>query len=125
MAFIRAVATSTPRSSRGQFIAGKVTPAVRAGVQAFATLAHQESQSLVHVKTGRLKASGTEDPFAQDEPGGIRIVETEKTVRAEIVYTAPYASFLEFRFPFLRPSLDSERDAGFALFKGQVSAGMK
>jgi hypothetical protein len=126
MPSIRATAVATPRSqSTGQFIASRVTPAVRAGVEAFAKIAHQYSQEYVHVKTGRLKASGTESPFAQDAPGGVKITETDKTVRAEIVYTAPYASYLEYKFPFLRPGLDNAREDGMALFRGQISAGMK
>ncbi len=125
MAFIRATATATPRGNRGQFIQSRVTPAVRAGVVAFLGVAHEEAQANVRVKTGRLKASGTEDPFPQDEPGGIRIIETAKTVRGELVYTAPYASFVEFRFSFLRSALDTARDAGMVLFRGQVSAAMK
>jgi len=126
MPSIRATAVATPRSqSTGQFIASRVTPAVRAGVEAFAHIAYQYSQDYVHVKTGRLKASGTESPFSQDAPGGVKITETEKTVRADIVYTAPYASYLEWRYPFLRPALDNAREDGMALFRGQIAAGMK
>ncbi len=125
MPSIKATATATPRGWLGRFIPVKLTPALRAGVLAYAKVAHEESQALVHVKTGRLKASGTESPFPEDAPGGIRIVETDKTLRAEITYSAPYASFVEWRFPFLRPGMDSARDAGFALFKGGVSAAMK
>ena len=125
MPSIKATATATPRGWLGRFIPVKLTPALRAGVLAYAKVAHEESQALVHVKTGRLKASGTESPFPEDAPGGIRIIETDKTVRAEITYTAPYASYLEWRFPYLRPGMDAARDAGFALFKGQVVSSMK
>jgi hypothetical protein len=123
---ITAVAKALPRSAAsGQFISQMVTPAVRAGVQAFAEVAHEESQVLVHVKTGRLKASGTESPFEQDEPGGIKIIETERSVRAEIVYTAPYASYVEWRFSFLRAGLDAARERGTQAFRDQFAAYMK
>lgn len=77
------------------------------------------------MKTGRLKASGTESPFPEDAPGGVIITETDKTVRADIAYTAPYASYVEYRFPFLRNALDNAREDGMALFRGQIAAGMK
>lgn len=121
MTFLKATATSTPRGNRGQFIQGKVTPAVRAGVEAFAQVVFDESQNLVPVKTGFLKASGA-----------IEIVETPKTVRGEVTYSAPYAAAVEYIVfskvgsrSYLRPALDIAREAGFALFKGQVSAAMK
>ena len=126
MPSIRATAVATPRSqSTGQFIAIRYTPAIRAGVEAFARVAHQYSQDYVHVKTGRLKASGTEAPFSEDAPGGVVITETDKTVRADIRYTAPYASYVEWRFPFLRSALDAAREDGMALFRGQIAASVK
>ncbi len=121
MPSIRATATSTPRNDLGQFIASRVSPAVRAGVEAFTQLVYDESQINVPVKTGFLKSTGEQ-----------RIVETDKTVRGEVAYTADYASHVEYLIfsrvgsrAYLRPALDSARDAGFALFKGQVSAAMK
>ena len=126
MPSIRAFAQAAPRSqSTGQFIAIRISPAVRAGVEAFANVAWEYSQGYVRVRTGRLKASGTKAPFGEDAPGGIRITETEKTVRADIAYTAPYASYVEYRFPFLRNALDNAREDGMALFRGQIAAGMR
>lgn len=121
MAFLRATATATPRGDRGRFIATKVTPAVRAGVQAFTQVVYDESQNLVPVKTGHLKSTG-----------GMRIEETEKTVRGVVEYTADYALHVEYIVfsrvgsrSYLRPALDTAREAGYALFKGAVSAAMK
>lgn len=139
MSFIHATATSTPRGNLGQFIAGRVTPAVRAGVAAFTQAIYDESQSLVRVRTGELKASGKQV-----------ITETEKRVTGHVVYDAPHAGYVEFGTgirgaesagagpysysatwpgmpaqPYLRPALDIARETGFALFKGAVSAEMK
>lgn len=121
MPSVKATATATPRGDLGRFIASRVTPAVRAGVEAFTQLVYDESQINVPVKTGFLKASG-----------GQRIVETGKTVRGEVYYDAPYASHVEWIVfskvgsrAYLRPALDSAREAGFALFRGQVSAALK
>lgn len=126
MPSIRAYAQATPRSqSSGQFISARITPAVRAAVDAFANVAHEYSQEYVNVKTGRLKASGTKSPFSQDAPGGVDIAETDKTVRATITYTAPYASYVEWRFAWLRRALDNARQDGMALFRGQISAGLR
>ncbi len=125
MPSVKAYAQYTPRGSTGQCIQSRVAPAARAGVQAFAEIAHGYSQQYVNVKTGRLKASGTDSPFAQDPPGGVQITETEKTVRADICYTAPYASYVEWRFAWLRRALDNARTEGLEAFRGQISAGLK
>ena len=139
MGFIRATATATFRSDAGRFIQGKITPAVRAGVEAFGNLVLEESQALVPVDTGELKASGS-----------VVVVETDKTVRAEVVYSAGHAAFVEFGTgirgasspgagpysysptwpgmvaqPYLRPALDAAREAGKALFNSQVAAAFR
>ncbi len=116
-----------------------MTPAVRAGVQAFGQLVLQEAQSIVPVDTGELRDSGV-----------VTIEETGKTVRAVVAFTAGHAAYNEFGTgqrgaasagagpypysptwhgmparPYLRPALDIAREAGMDLFRGQVRAAMK
>ena len=139
MSFIHATATSTFRSDIGRFIVGKITPAVRAGVEAFGNLVLEESQAIVPVDTGALKESGS-----------VVVVETDKSVTAHVVYSASHAGYVEFGTgirgassagagpyaynpswpgmvaqPYLRPALDTARDAGKALFNSQVAAAFK
>ncbi len=139
MSFVHATATSTFRSGSGQFISGRITPAVRAGVQAFAELVLQEAQAIVPVDTGELRDSGS-----------VVMEEGDKRVTGHIVFSAPHAAFVEFGTgqrgagspgagpysysptwkgmaaqPYLRPALDTARDAGKELFKSQVAAEFK
>ena len=136
MSFIHATATSTFRSGTGQFIAGKITPAVRAGVEAFGNLVLQEAQAIVPVDTGELRDSGS-----------VTVEEGDKRVVAHVVFSAPHAAFVEFGTgqrgagspgagpysysptwpgmaaqPYLRPALDTAREAGKELFRSQVAA---
>lgn len=137
--FITAKVTSTPRNNIGQFVAGKATRAVRAGVAAFAQAVYEESQALVPVRTGELKASGS-----------VVVEEKERQVVGHVVYSANHAAYVEYGTgqrgaasagagpypysptwhgmpaqPYLRPALDAARETGMALFKGAVSAEMK
>ena len=82
---VRATATWTPRNSAGQFIETVVKPAAMEAARAAAQLVLDKSQPLVPVDTGELKSSG-------------KIIErqTDKTVVAEIVYTADHAAYVEF-----------------------------
>lgn len=137
---ITAVARALPRSaSTGQFIAQRITPAVKAGVTAFANLVLEEAKAIVPVDTGELRDSG-----------GVVVQETEKSVRALVVFTAEHAGYVEWGTglrgsqspgrgpypytlswpgmparPYLRPALDTAREAGLALFKSQIVVGMK
>lgn len=139
MSFISATATSTFRGNLGQFVAGKITPGVVAGVTAFTQLVYEESQILVPVRDGDLKASGK-----------VVIEVREKSVIGHVIYDSPHAGYNEFgtgqrgasspgagpynysaswpgmaASPYLRPALDTARDAGKALFASQVSAAMR
>lgn len=139
MSFIRATATSTFRSNTGQFISGRITPAVRAGVEAFAQMVLQEAQAIVPVDTGELRDSGS-----------VVMEDGDKRVVGHVVFSAGHAGYVEFGTgirgasspgagpysysptwhgmaaqPYLRPALDTTREAGKALFASQVSAEMK
>ena len=115
---MHATATFTQRMSTGQFIANRIKPGVRASVEASGQLVVDEAKVIVHVITGQLRDS-------------IHSVvrETEKTVIADVVADAPYASYEEFRVggakgpshAFLRPALDTTRQAIRDLFKSQVA----
>jgi HK97 gp10 family phage protein len=131
--------TSTARGDTGRFIANKITPAVRAAVQASAQFVLQEAQAIVPVDTGELRDSGK-----------TVIVEQDKRIQGMVVFTAEHAAFVEFGTgqrgaaspgagpynysaswpgmparPYLRPSLDSARDVIRELFKSQIAAEMK
>ncbi len=139
MPSIRATATSTFRGDLGRFISGRITPAVVAGVEAFATLVLQEAQSIVPVDTGELRDSGS-----------VVMAETEKSVTGNVVFSAGHAGYVEFGTgirgsesagagpysysatwpgmaaqPYLRPALDIARDAGKSLFASQVAAAFR
>ncbi len=139
MSFIHATATSTFRGNLGQFVAGRITPAVRAGVEAFGNLVLEEAKAIVPVDTGELRDSGS-----------VVMEESGKRVTAHVVFSAPHSAFVEFGTgaagassagsgpysynmqwpgmraqPYLRPALDTARDAGKALFASQVAAEMK
>ncbi len=139
MGIVRATATSTFRGDLGRFITGKITPAVRAGVEAFGQLVLDEAKAIVPVDTGELRDSGVLS--VEDKPN---------SVVAIVAFTANHASFIEFGWgslgasgpnagpfnyttsikgyagsPFLRPSLDLAREAGKELFNSQVSAALK
>ncbi len=130
----------TPRSTAGQFIEINVTPGVIAGVQASDQLVLQESQILVPVDTGELKSSGAVLP----------VEDTGKTVSGGVVYTAPHAGYVEYGTgiagaaspgagpypysstwagmpaqPYLRPALDTAREAIRELFRSQVALRLK
>lgn len=139
MGIVHATATSTFRGDSGRFISGRITPAVRAGVQAFADLVLEEAKAIVPVDTGELRDSGS-----------VVVVEGAKSVTAHVVFSAGHGSFIEFGWgalgasgpnagpyayntsirgyagsAFLRPALDTSRQAGKELFNSQVSAAMK
>lgn len=139
MPTIRATVTSTPRGDSGRFIAGRITPAVRAAVEASAKYVLQEAQAIVPVDTGELRESGT-----------TAIVEQDKRIVGSVVFTADHAGYVEFGTgqrgaaspgrgpypysptwhgmparPYLRPALDSARDVIRELFKSQIAAEMK
>ncbi len=137
---VRATATSTFRGDSGRFIAGKITPAVRAGVEAFGQLVLDEAKAIVPVDTGELRDSGV-----------LSVEESEKRVVATVAFTAGHAAFVEYGTgrrgsessgamagiqyslnwpgmaaqPFLRPAIDIARDAGRELFNSQVSSALK
>lgn len=137
---ITAVARALPRSaSTGQFIQQRITPAVKAGVTAFANLVLEEAKAIVPVDTGELRDSG-----------GVEVQETEKSVRALVVFTAEHSAYVEFGTglrgsqspgrgkgpyklswpgmpaqPYLRPAMDSAREAGLTLFRGQIAIALK
>ncbi len=137
---LHATSTYTPRSTAGQFIETNVTPGVIAAVEASDQLVLQESQMLVPVDTGELKASGSVLP----------VESTGKTVSGGVVYTAGHAGYVEYGTgirgasspgagpypysstwagmpaqPYLRPALDTAREAIRGLFRSQVALRLK
>lgn len=136
---INATATYRPRTTSGQFIAAKITPAVQASVEAAAALIVQEAQTLCPVRTGELHDSITAS-----------VTQTDTTVVGRITAAAPYAGYVEFGTgrrgaaspdkgpypydpnwpgmvpqPFMRPALDTTRDAVKAIFASQIAIALQ
>ncbi len=139
MPSIRATATATPRGSSGQFIQSRITPAIRAAVQAATQLVLEEAQSIVPVDTGELRDSGRMD-----------VRDGDKTVIGTVEFTADHSAYVEWGTgiagassagagkgpysptwpgmvaqPYLRPALDTARSAIKEVFASQISAAMK
>jgi len=133
---IHATATFTPRGSAGQFVTVKVTPAVRASVEAAGNLIKSTAQELCPVDTGALRDSITSE-----------VTETDRTVRASVgPRGVDYANFVEYGTgqagasspgagagpyslswpgmpaqPYMRPALDSSKEAILELFASNIS----
>lgn len=120
---LKATATFTSTLNIGQFIKSAVVPGAIAGVNAGAAVVFAESQDIVHVLSGELRASG-------------RLIEAQDAgddkVTAKINYTSEHAIYNEYgtgrrgaasrgagegitynpnwpgmeAIPFLRPALD-------------------
>lgn len=116
---LKATATYTPRGSVGQFIEAKITPGVVASVEASGQLVADEAKGIVHVVSGRLK----------DSIHSVLRETDGKTIAADIIADTPYAAIEEFRLggprgpghAYLRPALDTARQAIKDLFRSQVS----
>lgn len=138
--FLTATATYRPRGDTGQFIAAVVSPAVRASVEAAAQLIVQEAQAICPVDTGALR-----DSISAEDP-----VDTDTTSVAKITAGAPYAGYVEYgtgirgsespgagpypysptwkgmaAHPFMRPALDTTRDAVRELFASQIALNLQ
>jgi HK97 gp10 family phage protein len=139
--FLTATASYKPRSEfTGTFISGRVTPAVSASVEAAAQLIVNEAQAICPVDTGALR-----DSISAGGP-----VESNVSSVVKITAGAPYAGYLEFGTgirgsespdrgpypysptwpgmaprPFLRPALDTTRDAVRELFASQLAIALK
>lgn len=139
MGFIQAKATATPRGSGGQFIAARITPAIKAAVQVASQAVLEAAQAIVPVDTGELRDSGS-----------VVVEETDKTVVGRIVFSSDHAGYVEFGTgirgasspgagpypyspnwhgmparPYLRPALDSTRDSVREIFASQIALAMK
>ena len=125
-----------PRLSTGQFIDAKITPGVIAAVEASDAMVLQEAQAIVPVRSGELLASGKVLPVEQKG----------STVVGGVAFTAHHAAYVEFGTgirgaagpgsgpypysttwpgmspqPYLRPALDTAREAIRGLFRSQVA----
>lgn len=137
---LKAKVAYTPRGAGGQFITARLTPGVIASVRAAQGLIVQEAQNLAPVRTGALR-----DSIAASEPE-----ETGKTVVGAVGASAPYAGYLEYGTgvrgaasagagpypysaswpgmearPFLRPALDTTREAVKEIFASALSIALK
>ena len=133
---ISATAVYRPRSSAGQFIASRITPAVTASVQAAAQVILDGSQVLVPVDTGELKASGR-----------MEVDESGRTAR--VIYDAGHAAYVEFGTgqagaasagagggpydpnwpgmaaqPYLRPAYEEAKPVILDLFRSNIATGL-
>lgn len=136
---INATATYRPRTTSGQFIAAKITPAVHASVVAASQLIVQEAQAICPVDTGALR-----DSIAATVTDG------ETTVVGKITAGMSYAGYVEYGTgvrgaaspgagpypydpkwpgqaaqPYMRPALDTTRDAVKAIFASEIAIGLR
>lgn len=129
------IARYTPRMTSGQFIAARVTPAVTGSVQAACQLVVQEAKAICPVDTGELSES---IDFRVDSLG--------TSIQGTIYASAPHAGYVEFGTgirgagsagagpypynpawpgmpaqPYLRPALDTAREAVLTFFRSQIA----
>lgn len=82
---MQATAIYRPRSSAGQFVSVRITPAVYASVEQITDMVFDRSQELCPVLSGRLKASGSK-----------RIEQLDQTIRGVVDYSEEYGPYVEF-----------------------------
>lgn len=136
---ISATATYRPRSDAGQFIKAKITPGVIASAKASADVVLQEARQIVPVDTGELKASGVTS-----------VTTTESTAVGHVAFTANHAAYVEYGTghrgaaspgrgpypytmswpgmpaqPYLRPALDTARQAIRGIFRSEIALSLK
>ena len=133
---IRARAIFQPRNSAGQFLEGSIAPAVQASVQAALKVIQDSALARVPRDTGALADSIT-----------IEINTSGATVVGNVGPHMPYSDFVEYGTgkrgdptapyphveswpgmkaqPFMRPALDSNKDAIVELFRGTIASAIK
>lgn len=118
---LKAKVQYTPRGDGGRFIEARVTRGAIASVAAAQGLIVQEAKTLVPVRTG----------FLRDSIHSIDPQETGKTVVGNVTADAHYAFFVEFGTvkmaaqPYLRPALDTTREAVRSIFASNLSVELK
>lgn len=117
---LTATAQYTPRGDVGRFVEARVTPAVRASVQAACDLIEISAKNYVPVDTGRLQESITSE-----------VRETGKTVVGSVAPHTEYAGFVEYGTykmpaqPYMRPALDENREAVTEIFRSELSLALR
>jgi HK97 gp10 family phage protein len=117
---ISAKATFRPRNDLGRFVEVKISPAVRASVQAGCQLIQDAAQHYAPVRTGALRDSITTE-----------IDDSGKTIIGRVSPHVPYAEFLEYGTvhmsprPFMRPAFDENRGAIEDLFRHNVALALE
>lgn len=136
---IRAVAVFRPRDDFGHFVQPIVTEGVRASVEASGKLVEQEAKLICPVETGALR----ESIHTTVQEQGVTVV---ATVSSDLEY-APYVEFGtgargsassgagpgpyrgdwpgQPAQPFLRPAIDTAREAIRDIFKEQIGVAFK
>lgn len=134
--FVGAKATFRPRSYNGRFVDAVITPAVRASVEAAATVIQAAAQGYAPVRTGALRESIT---MTIDDQG--------TTIIGRVAATAPYAVYVEYGTgqrgaespgagpgpysehwkgmsaqPYMRPALDETKPSILDLFRSNIQA---
>lgn len=131
---ISATATFTPKSA-AQLVSSKISPAVYASVQAAGELIRDEAKMLCPVETGALQASiesevtdNGDTITASVGPRGIHyaaFVEFgtgERGAASEGAGAGPYGNTAgQAAQPYMRPAIDSSREAIRELFRSQIS----
>lgn len=137
---VKARVQFAPRSDAGRFITARIIPGLTQSIQAAQGLIVQEAKNLCPVRTGALR-----DSIAAVQPE-----ETGKTVVGQVEASAPYSAYVEFGtgirgatgpnpgpYPysetwsgmearaFMRPALDTTRDAVREIFASQLAISLK
>lgn len=136
---LSAIARFTPRGDLGQFVQVRVTPAVRASVEAGVQLIQEAAQSYCPVDTGALRDSITYE-----------VEDTGRSVVGRVGPHTDYAEFVEYGTgrrgagspgagagpydenwpgmpaqPYMRPALDGSREPIAELFASNLSLAVK
>lgn len=130
---LSATAKFTPRDDLGRFVEARITPGVRASVEAACKLIEGDAKALCPVDTGALQASIT-----------TTIDDSGKTIIGRVGTDLYYAPYVEFGYgrrgaasagagpgpygdrpgaaaqPFMRPAVDNNRSAVLDIFRSQL-----
>lgn len=130
---ISARAIFRPRGDAGQFIDAKITPGVRASVQAFCDTVQQAAKGYAPVLTGDLVSKID-----------VEINDSGKTVVGRVVSRSDHGGFVEFGTgqrgdpsvphrqdwpgmypqPYMRPAFDENRGSAIDLFAGNLGVNL-
>lgn len=131
---IRASARFLPRDDLGRFVESRITPAVRASVQASCDLIKTSAQGYAPVRTGALRDSIMTE-----------LIESQYSIRGRVGPHVDYADYVEYGTgqrgdpsvahrpdwpgmaaqPYMRPALDENKGSVRDLFSSLIAASLE